>query len=150
MNTICTILRALGFICVGMGIGMQVSFYLIKESNWHDFSLSLVGLFIVPLGAFIAIIRSKEQREDLKMKSIKRYERMEELFGDNNLFIVRWAGILSMISGISLIILTYFSDGIDEMYSTIGVLVVFAGFLVVGFAMDVTRPLLLQFRIKKQ
>jgi len=151
MNSRYNVLRGCGYVILIIGIGIQIIAYNIEELddgiNW----VRLVGVLVMLFGTPFIIIYSKEQKETQKVNSTKRYERVEKLLGKNNLFILRWAGIVSMISGISLIILTYiFSDRIDDMFSKICVFIVIAGFFLLYFSSDHEKSLPFQFKKRKE
>lgn len=148
MKKLCAILRSLALLLYGAGLGSFLSAYLVHTWKWrHPFLFIILGWCMLLPAGFLIHARTQAEREELKAKAVKRYDRMRNRFGDKMLKCVRYTGFALMLTGLLVILFAALLPNVTQSAYPIALGVMFAGFFL---ALPFVDPSAGNIRIRKQ
>ena len=141
MKKIFQAIRYLGVATWGVGAGMMLSSYLVRQKHWEWFPLHFVGLFVLLLAPTLWHFRTRQQQKERKEKAIKRYERLTDKFGENNLQRISTIGWIIVLSGFLAMLLPVFISRLDQNQAIypIALLVLAVGICIAAFFSHPTK-----------
>ena len=136
-------INIIGFIIMGVGIGIRLSIYLIQREKCDFFSLYISADFILLFSQILIFVnyKTRQEKEEMKEKAIKRYENMIAKYGETNLKRISVIGFTIVALGfITMFISIPFVSNNSYMY-LITLIIIFIGLFIVGYFGNLEKKL---------
>ena len=136
-------INIIGFIIMGVGIGIRLSIYLIQREKCDFFSLYISADLILLFSQILifANYQPRQEKDEMKEKAIKRYENMIAKYGETKLKRISVIGFTIVALGfITMFISIPFVSNNSYMY-LITLIIIFIGLFIVGYFGNLEKKL---------